>query len=186
MKYMKKLVGQKVYLSPFNMEDASLCTEWLNDFNTTDYVGHSSHVYTIDKEKERLEILSREEAFFEIITLNDDKPIGTITLSAIDHVDRIATLGILIGDKNSREKGFGTDAIKLILDYGFSYLNLNSINLTVLEFNQAAIKCYKKCGFKDAGRLRKSRFVNGKYYDQLKMDILAEEFRESYIKNKNI
>ena len=65
-------------------------------------------------------------------------------------------------------------------------MNLNNIRLDVMEFNERAIKCYKKCGFKECGRRRKSYFLNGKYYDVIQMDILSEEFKESYIKNKNI
>ncbi len=72
------------------------------------------------------------------------------------------------------------------MDYGFNYLNLNNIKLDVLSFNERAIACYKKCGFKEYGRRRKSEFVNGKYYDRISMDILKEEFAQSYIKNKNI
>ena len=55
-----------------------------------------------------------------------------------------------------------------------------------MEFNERALKCYKKCGFKEYGRRRKCRFINGKYYDSISMDILAEEFQETYIRNKNI
>ena len=58
--------------------------------------------------------------------------------------------------------------------------------LSVKSFNDRAIACYKKVGFKEFGRRRKSYYLNGKYYDDVYMDILAEEFKESYIKNKNI
>ena len=112
--------------------------------------------------------------------------IGTIGLENINHINRTATLGIFIGDKEHRSNGYGTEAIRLILDYGFNYMNLNNIKLDVMEFNERAQKCYKKCGFKEYGRRRKSNFTNGKYYDVVQMDILAEEFKESYIKNKNI
>lgn len=88
--------------------------------------------------------------------------------------------------RGARNKGYGTEAIQLILDYGFNYLNLNNIKLDVLSFNERAIACYKKCGFKEYGRRRKSEFINGKYYDRISMDILKEEFTQSYIKNKNI
>ena len=94
--------------------------------------------------------------------------------------------GIFIGDKDYREKGYGTEAIRLILDYGFNYLNLNNIKLDLMEFNERALACYKKCGFKEYGRRRKCRFINGKCYDVIEMDILSGEFKGSYIKNKNI
>ena len=125
-------------------------------------------------------------ATFVIVTLEEDKMIGTVSLERINNIDRTATLGIFIGNKEYWNNSYGTEAIRLILDYGFNYMNLQNINLNLMSFNERALKCYKKCGFKEYGRRRKCKFVNGKYYDSICMDILAEEFTESYIKNKNI
>ena len=186
MKYFKKLLGEKIYLSPRNTEDVEKFTEWLNDFETTDYIGRSGALVTIESEKEYLEKHAKDEATFGIIEIETDELIGTISLENIDYISRKATLGIFIGEKEARNKGYGTEAIQLILDYGFNYLNLNNIKLDVLSFNERAIACYKKCGFKEYGRRRKSEFVNGKYYDRISMDILKEEFIQSYIRNKNI
>ena len=186
MKYFKKLVGEKIYLSPKNIEDIEKYTEWMNDFRITDYTGRSHQIISIEAEKKYLEEHINEEAVFAIIDSNEDKLIGTIGLHRVDHVKRTATLGIFIGDKDYRGKGYGTEAIRLILDYGFNYLNLNNIKLDLIEFNERALACYKKCGFKEYGRRRKCEFVNGKYYDVIEMDILAEEFQHDYIRNKNI
>ena len=185
MKYFKKLVGERIYLSPRSTEDAEIFTEWMNDFETTDYTGRSGSIMSLEGEKKFLEERNNEEATFVIVTLEKDKLIGTIGLEDINHINRTATLGIFIGDKEYRSNGYGTEAIRLILDYGFNYMNLNNIKLDVMEFNERAQKCYKKCGFKEYGRRRKSNFTNGKYYDVVQMDILAEEFKESYIENKN-
>lgn len=186
MKYFKKLLGEKIYLSPRNTEDVEKFVKWLNDFETTDYIGRSGALVTIEAEKEYLEKHTKEEATFGIVELKTDELIGSISLEDISYINRRATLGVFIGEKESRNKGYGTEAIKLILDYGFNYLNLNNIKLDVMEFNERAIACYKKCGFKEYGRRRKSEFTNGKYYDRISMDILAEEFKNSYIKNKNV
>ena len=186
MKYFKKLVGENIYLSPMNTEDYEIFTEWMNDFNTTDYIGRSCINTTIEAEKKFLEKSSNGEIKFMIVRLEDDKAIGTISLDNICNINRRATLGIFIGDRSGRNKGYGTEAIKLILDYGFNYLNLNNIKLDLLEFNERALVCYKKCGFKEYGRRRKSNFINGKYYDTIEMDILSDEFTEAFIKNKNI
>ncbi len=70
--------------------------------------------------------------------------IGTISLENIDNINRTATLGIFIGDKNYRNKGYGTEAIKLLLEYGFRYMNLYNIKLDLMEFNIRALKCYEK------------------------------------------
>lgn len=185
MKYFRKLVGERIYLSPRNSEDVEKFTEWLNDFETTDYLGRSGMLTTLEGEKKYLEENSSPEATFVIVTLEEDKMIGTVSLERINTINRTATLGIFIGDKEHRSQGYGTEAIRLLLDYGFNYLNLNNIKLDLMSFNERALKCYKKCGFKEYGR-RKSKFINGKYYDTIEMDILAEEFTENYIKNKNI
>ena len=123
---------------------------------------------------------------FSIVTLENDKLIGNISLEDIDYVMRTGTLGIFIGDIEARSKGYGTEAIRLILDFGFHYLNLHNIKLNVFEFNKRAIACYNRCGFKECGRRRESYFLNGKYYYTVIMDILSTEFTNSYIKNKNV
>ena len=186
MKYFKKLVGERIYLSPRNVEDVEIFTEWMNDFNITDYLGRSHQTITLQEEKAYLEKEQNNKNVFAIIDLETDEVIGNVGLHEINHINRTATLGIFIGNKNYWSKGYGTEAIQLILDFGFNYLNLNNIDLALMEFNQRALKCYEKCGFKEIGRKRKCNFINGKYYDAILMDILAEEFTESYIKNKNI
>lgn len=186
MKYFKKLVGDRIYLSPRNVEDAEIFTNWLNDFNTTDYIGRSENLVSLEGEKEYLQKNINGEAVFFIVTLDQDKVIGTVGIENINHVHRRGTLGVFIEDKDYRNNGYGTEAIRLVLEYGFKYLNLNNINLDLIACNERALACYKKCGFKEAGRLRKTEFVNGKYYDRLSMDILAEEFEGDFIRNKNL
>ena len=186
MEYFKKLVGEKIYLSPRNTNEIEKFTKWLNDFDTTDYIGRSANIMTLDAEKKYFEENINKNYNFFIVTLDNDKLIGTVGLEKYDSINRTATLGIFIGEKEYRSQGYGTEAIKLVLDYGFNYLNLNNINLDLMSFNDRALKCYQKCGFKEYGRRRKCKFINGKYYDLIEMDILAEEFKESYIKNKNI
>ena len=188
MKYFKKLVGDNIYLSPRTADEEIIekFTEWLNDFEITDYTGRSSKVLTLEDERKWFANPKEDAQVFFIIRMEDNKLIGTIGLHEINLVSRRATLGIFIGEKEWRNKGYGTEAIKLILEYGFKYLNLNNIKLDVLEFNPRAIACYKKCGFKEYGRRRKSEFLYGKYYDRVEMDILLEEFEGDFIRNKNI
>ena len=186
MKYFKKLVGDRIYLSPRSIEDVEKFTEWMNDFYVTDYTGRSWQIMSLEGERKYLEEDINPEATFSIVTLNEDKLIGTIGLEDINHMDKTATLGIFIGDKDYQSKGYGTEAVRLVLDYGFNYLNLHSIKLDVMSFNERAINCYNKCGFKETGRKRESKYINGKDYDTLSMDILKSEFNECYIRNKNI
>ena len=190
MQFFKKLIGDRIYLSPKGTTDEELekFTEWMNDFEVTDYTGRSGQITTIVREKEWLENSAKntENRNFNIIESKDNKLIGTIGLEHFNWIERSAVLGIFIGDKDFRSNGYGTEAIKLLLEYGFKYLNLHSIRLDLLAINERAHKCYLKCGFKDTGCSREQIFLNGKYYDKLHMDILEYEFKGDYIRNKNI
>ena len=108
------------------------------------------------------------------ILLNQIKLIGTIGLEHFNWIERSALLEIFIGNKDYRNNGYGTEAIRLLLEYGFKYLNLHSIRLDLLAINERTHKCYLKCGFKDTGRSREEIFLNGKYDDKLHMDILEQ------------
>lgn len=190
MQYYKKLIGDRIYLSPKGASDDEIqkFTEWMNNFEVTDYIGRSGNIITLIGEKDYLENIARDSKNrnFDIITLNDNKLIGTVSLENINFIERSAILGIFIGDKDFRNNGYGTEAIKLLLEYGFKYLNLHSIRLDLLAVNERAHKCYLKCGFRDTGCSREEIFLNGKYYDKLHMDILENEFDGDYIRNKNI
>ena len=185
MKYFKKIVGERLYLSPMNVEDAETYVNWLNSRGVSDNLGMTSSVVTVPGEKEYIESKKNNDYDFSIV-LNDDTIIGNISLMHVDLVSGKATLGIFIGDEENRNKGYGTEAINLLLEYGFRYLNLHSIRLDLLDVNERAHRCYLKCGFKDSGRTREAIFINGKYYDKLHMDILEKEFKGDYIRNKNV
>lgn len=190
MEHFKKLVGDRIYLSPKSVsdEETEKFTNWMNDFQVTDFIGRSSQAVTMIGEKEWLENSAKnsEDRLFDIIELNDNKLIGTIGLEHFNWIGRNAVLGIFIGDDKFRNNGYGTEAIHLVLEYGFKYLNLHNISLELLSINERAHKCYLKCGFKDTGCSREVIFLNGKYYDRLNMDILENEFQGDYIRNKNI
>jgi RimJ/RimL family protein N-acetyltransferase len=104
--------------------------------------------------------------------------IGTCSLFSITRINRSAELGIAIWNKQYWGKGYGTEAITLLLGYGFNFLNLHSIFLIVNEDNPRAIQAYENVGFKHSARHRQSLFQDGKYKDTLLMDILEDEFRK--------
>lgn len=174
MKYFKKLVGKKVYLSPMNIEDAEIYVKWLNDFDVTDGLGRSSSVVSLEVEKEWLSKNSGEYQF-AIVRIEDDKMIGNCGFNVITQSRQCGEVGLFIGDEENRSSGYGQDALNLLVSYGFDYLNLNNIMLKVFSFNERAMSCYKKVGFKEIGRRRKSYYLKGKFYDVVYMDILREE-----------
>jgi RimJ/RimL family protein N-acetyltransferase len=184
MPHYKKLVGQKCYLSPCSLEDAEKWTEWDNDMEVAIPMGEEAYmIFPLDKTKEILsEVIKKQEPVFNIVDLQTELLIGRCMLFALDKVDKKAMFGIVIGEKSYWDKGYGQEATKLMLDYGFNLLNLNSIMLGVFSYNQRAINCYKKVGFKEIGSRRQARIVGGKKYDIVLMDILAEEFESVYVK----
>jgi len=183
MTYYKKLVGEKCYLSPCSLEDAEKWTEWDNDLEFAIPLGEEAFmVFSLDKMKEIIgNLIKKQDPIFSIIDLKTDTPIGRCMLFNVDKVNRKAMLGIGIGSKKYWNKGYGQDATKLLLDYGFNLLNLNNIMLGVFSYNQRAINCYRKIGFKEMGRRRKSKIIGGKIFDEIFMDILAEEFESAYV-----
>jgi RimJ/RimL family protein N-acetyltransferase len=178
MKYFPKLVGERVYLSPICLEDAERYTAWLNDLSTTRFLTLASAQVTLHGEGESLAKLSKEHAY-AIIERNGDELLGNCGLFGIDAVHRSAEAGIFLGDESRRGEGFGTEALRLLCDYGFNALNLRSIHLRTYSFNERAAASYRKLGFRDAGRLREAHFYAGKYHDVILMDFLAEEFGPS-------
>lgn len=177
MKYVNKIDGKDIYLSPISIDDADKYVEWLSNSNISDKLHSTKRVFNEVNEKEFLnKMLSNGEYIFSIIRKSDDKLIGNISLSNIDHIDRVGTIGIFIGDSDNHKKGYGSDALRAILNYGFSVLNLNNIDLKVFDFNELAINCYKKVGFKEYGRRHKAYYLNNEYHDIISMEILKEDF----------
>ena len=186
----KKLIGDRLYLSPrgSSSQEALQYTQWMNDLGVTDYIGRTAMTVSVEGENEHLESARKNsnDRNFNIIDLKSDEFIGTVSLEKIEWISRSAELGIFIGNKGFQSKGYGTEAILIILDYAFNYLNLHSVHLSLISANERAHKCYLKCGFRDTGRLRDRIFINGKRYDMLFMDILSSEFSGDYIRNKEI
>lgn len=183
MRYFKKIEGDHCYLSPLNIADAEKYTEWLNDLEVTKHLIVSDRQINVQKEEEILNDMIKNGAqIFAIIDKEKDVLIGNCSLFKIDHPDRKAELGIFIGDKHYWDKGFGTEALRLLLDYGFNILNLHNIFLNVHSFNKRALKAYEKVGFKVIGRRRESFIMGGKKYDEIFMDILEDEFTSPCIK----
>lgn len=175
MKYFKKIEGERVYLSPVNQEDYLKYTNWMNDKSITDNLGNTSFINTIESEKEWLS-KKGNDVNLAIILKEKDLLIGNVSLMNIDRINRKASLGIFIGDFEHRNNGYGSEAIKLILDFAFNYQNLHSVDLNVFSFNELAINCYLKVGFKEYGRRHDSYYLNGKYYDEIKMEILESDY----------
>jgi RimJ/RimL family protein N-acetyltransferase len=115
---------------------------------------------------------------FSICTLADDTLIGGVGLWINSWTHAEAWLGISIGERDYWSKGYGTDAMRLIVQYGFIELNLHRISLGLHAYNERALKTYQKVGFKMEGRMRGEGLRDGVRYDSLWMGILREEWME--------
>lgn len=178
MTHYRRLTGERCYLSPVSPEDAAQWADWFNDLEVCLPLGDEA--YTIapaEYLQQAVSEVSRKcSPVFSIVDSQTDQLIGRCLLFGVNQVDRSANLGIVIGEKDHWGNGYGQDAIRLLLDYAFNLLNLNSVMLGVFEFNQRAIACYRQVGFREIGRRRQARIIAGQKYDAILMDILAEEF----------
>jgi RimJ/RimL family protein N-acetyltransferase len=183
MSYYKKLVGAKCYLSPCSLEDAEKWTEWFNDLEVALPLGDEAYIpLSLARSQENVRhTIERQQHVFSIVDIEKEELIGRCMLFDIDWVNRKAMLGIVIGEKAYWGNGYGQEAVSLLLEYAFCLLNLNSVMLGVIEFNQRAVRCYQKVGFKEIGRRRQARIVGELKYDVLLMDILAAEFSPKYV-----
>jgi len=184
MTYYKKIVGEICYLSPCSIEDAEAWTKWDNDLEVTIPLGEEAYMlYSLEREKEMMSNMLKKESYvFDIVDIKEERLIGRCMLFNMDHVNRTAMFGIVIGEKEYWNRGYGKEATSLLLDYGFNLLNLHSIMLGVYSFNNRALRCYRGVGFKEIGRRRQARIFGDQKYDMVFMDILAEEFRSVVVK----
>lgn len=179
MAYFKKIVGKRIYLSPVNPEDAETYCHFIADMTTSVPLGTGGSVLGL--EQERAFLKGMEGVNFAIIDLETDKLLGNCSLFEISDIHRSAVLGIFIGEKANRGKGYGPEALELLLSFAFKIRNLHNVMLRVFSYNKRAIASYKKVGFIEVGRRREAHFLNGVYYDEVYMDILSREFSSEFL-----
>lgn len=126
-------------------------------------------------EKEKAEI-SATDFFFMIQTLEDDRIIGDIELDGIDWSNGEGWVGIGIGERDYWGRGYGSDAMRILLRFAFQELNLHRITLDVFADNPRAMRSYEKVGFSYEGCMREFMQRGSKIVDLVHMGILREEW----------
>jgi RimJ/RimL family protein N-acetyltransferase len=116
--------------------------------------------------------------YFSIRALDDDRLLGETDLDVVNWASRDAFVGIGIGNREDWGKGYGTDAMELVLRFAFTELNLRRVTLNVFEYNPRAIRSYEKCGFCIEGCQRSALLKDGKRWDMIYMGILFEDWME--------
>jgi RimJ/RimL family protein N-acetyltransferase len=179
MPYYPKICGEKCYLSPLQVEDGDRWAKWLNDLDVSLPLGDEAYTTCALEQlrQDASESIRHRDPVFTIVDSETDQPIGRCLLFGIDAVNRSAMLGIFIGEKSCWNRGFGTEATRLLLDYAFNLLNLHSIELGVFAFNHQAIRAYEKVGFKVIETRREARIIAGKKWGVVLMDMLEDDFR---------
>lgn len=177
--------SDRIILRKMTSEDTELYHQWRNDIEVMHSTAPLLDVYNIKETEEfvtHVILGSHFSKSYIIVEKKSKKPIGVTSLINIDYRNRNAECIIDIGDKEAWGKGYGAEAMKLLLDFGFLEMNLHRISLRVFSFNSRAIKLYEKLGFQQEGKLRESIFRGGKWHDIIHMSILKNEYAE---KRKN-
>ena len=174
------LESDHVYFSPISEKDYETISQFMNE-ETYRILGrrNGSIVYESNFKDRMAEILKNDEVFI-IYRKDTDTIIGDICLSDIDKINRSAMLGIGIGKDENRDKGFGKEALILMLKHAFINLNLESVSLGTYEYNKRAIHVYEKIGFTKVGRHRNAKIIGNKFFDDIIMDIISSEYFELY------
>lgn len=173
--------GELVNLRAFTDEDIRPSADFMNDpeiiLNLED---DAPMPQSFETQKQWFEKMRKDmkhyRDFFWAIESKEGKFIGGCGVNRMDRKNRVAQVGIFIGDREYLGKGYGTDAMKVLLKFLFEEYNVNKVKLKVFGFNQRAIKSYSKCGFQTEAVLRESIFRFGEYHDMHIMSILKEDF----------
>jgi RimJ/RimL family protein N-acetyltransferase len=170
------LKATEIRLAALTMADAPQLYAWINDREQVLF----NAPYRPVSEPQHLEWLASittrpDTVIFGIRTAKHDTLVGSCQLHSINRVHRTAELQIRIGETAARGKGYGKEAVQLLLDFAFSDLNLHRVFVHVFADNTPAIRLYESTGFKREGELREAAFIDGNYVDVLVMGVLESE-----------
>ena len=180
------IIGERIRFRAIDRDDLPTFVNWINDPEVRQGIGIYLPFSMADEEdwfeKMRAHPADEHNLAIEVSEQVEEegkgnwKIIGSCGFFNLDGRNRSSEFGIMIGDKSYWNKGFGTEAVRLLVQHGFNTLNLNRIYLRVLENNPRAIRAYEKAGFTHEGQQRQAEFKDGKYIDMLVMSILKDEF----------
>lgn len=170
--------GERVNLRPMRREDIELAVKYQADEDVTNnyYMGMNLFPTREMLEKQYGYASEDQEGFNFAIENKDGLYLGSCHTMWLNWKNRTTYLAVYIGNPDYRSKGYGTEALKLFLNFLFNELGLRKVKLNVFTFNMRAVRCYEKCGFKVDGINKKELYRNGEYHDNIAMSITKEEF----------
>jgi RimJ/RimL family protein N-acetyltransferase len=159
----------KIALRPFKLEDYKTTLQWRQEIELRKLAQFHSFPVTEEIEQQWIDSVLKDRSdksiYYAIENFEENRLIGYFLLKDINWINRIAKMGIILGDIESRGKGIGKIALELALKYTFNNLNLRKITLDVISDNKAAIALYEKVGFVEEGLLKKHFYFDSMYYD---------------------
>lgn len=170
--------GERVALGPLRRDLLPLYQRWINDPAVVRTLGADLRPLLLEDEQQWYEQMvgKTNAAHFQVYVRAGWRPIGTAGINGIDHQHGVAEFGIMIGEKDCWDQGYGTEVTRLILDYAFNVLGLHNVMLSVYDYNRRGVRAYEKAGFKVIGRRRQALRLGHKRHDVIFMDALATEF----------
>ena len=169
-----EIKSNKLLLREIKKTDLSKCIKWLHDPEITKFLSNDIKNVTEEEETRWFESVKRSnnDIVFSIIIRDSQEYIGNCSLNKIDWIHKTCRMGIFIGDKEFWNKGFGTLAIKVLIDFALNKIGMNKIELIVYEYNHRAMKVYKNCGFATVSTIKHHHLYNHRYWDAYLMEYI--------------
>jgi diamine N-acetyltransferase len=176
------IIGEHIRLRSIDQRDLSLFTSWLNDPEVRQYLDLYLPL-SMEEEVKWFEGLNSRPADERPLMIEFNTPdgwvaVGNVSLMNIDWRNRLAEIGIVIGEKRFWNQGIGRQTMSLMIKHGFETLNLNRIFLRVYEPNERGIRAYENAGFIHEGRMRQAVYINGNYHDVLLMSVMRADWEK--------
>jgi len=173
----KEIRGTNIILREQREEDAEFFAFW---FNQPDIMFKCGFEKTVDEEKIKKDINiyhKQEDSLWFTITDLNGNIIGETGLLRMFPAWHCTDLSIIIPDPKMQHKGYGTEAIRMMIDMAFSQYEMNRISIGVVGLNTNALAFYNKIGFKQEGIQEQGYFYNNEYSDFIMMRILRSEWK---------
>lgn len=155
-----------------------LVARWLGERRNYQWLDSGNGVRKLDRTSLTI-MVQKDIHVLRVYTADDDvTPIGVVGLSNVDHHFKTAMVWIVLGEKKMSNKGYPLRAGSKMLALGFQELGLRVISAWAVEINRASVRIIKRLNFQRIGTQRKCHYIDGRAYDRLLFDIMAEELRE--------
>lgn len=176
VKTQKPLIGDKVYLRPTTPEDYSSIYVWQLASDPQSTTCHPRILKTAAKSIEAFKSAEPKETAqtFTVVRKKDDTLVGMIRFFDLNNLNRSSELGLLI-DPDEQRKGFGADAMKVLIRYLFRYRGLNKVHAQTADFNDGAVALLNGLNFQRDGALRQHYFYDGSFHDGYIYSLLLHE-----------